>query len=519
MDPTESGLESAAAEEHARDQRVLLSGTLQNISGLAVFAIASFGMNILLARAFGKGSNDFGVITLLTQGAFIAGAGTRFGMDMAAVRRVAIEAGQGALGKIRATVRMAAGMAGALSAVVAVILVLAAGPVSTFFKIKSNTPVRIAAIALVFVAVSQVYMGASRGLKIMRHTLYGYWVGQSVGWIVLTLVFWSVWQKTIATTVLAYAASWVLATVIATISWRSASRSFPHEHAEPGEAGELVRYGAPRAPAALLSQALFYADYFVLAHVLPSGDQRLSVYAACLRAVQALVLFLTAVANVFAPFVADLHHRGERDRLNELFKQITRWTIAGTIPLLLLFATAPGSVLRVYGGSYGQGSAWLRILLIGYFVNVSVGAAGFVLIMAGRTVWDLLVYAGSVVLDVVVASIVAPHLGPLGAAMAQTIALTVSNIVRVALVWKFVRIQPYDRNYARLAIPTGICAVAMIAIHSVLDGGPKWGVDLLGTGILGGLVYYVALLTVGLKDDERAAVLRFVKRGRPRTVR
>ena len=54
---------------------------------------------------------------------------------------------------------------------------------------------RAAAVALVFVAVAQVYLGGSRGLKIMRHTLYAYWIGQSISWIVFTLVAWAVFEQ------------------------------------------------------------------------------------------------------------------------------------------------------------------------------------------------------------------------------------------------------------------------------------------------------------------------------------
>ena len=81
-------------------------------------------MNILIARTFGKGSAAFGQITLITQLAFVAGAATRFGMDMAAVRRVAIEVGKGEPGRARAIVRLAIGIAAAVSAVVAAIVFL-----------------------------------------------------------------------------------------------------------------------------------------------------------------------------------------------------------------------------------------------------------------------------------------------------------------------------------------------------------------------------------------------------------
>ena len=205
--------EDAALPDHAeeaRDRRTILAGTGQNIIGLGVFVIASFGMNILIARAFGKGSPAFGQITLITQLAFVAGAATRFGMDMAAVRRVAIETGQGHQGRSRPIVRLAVSIAVVVSVVVAALALLAAGSIGDLLNVPSAS-VRAAAIALIFVAVAQVYLGGSRGLKIMRHTLYAYWIGQSVGWIVITLVLWAAIDKTVAVTTWAYGLSWVLA--------------------------------------------------------------------------------------------------------------------------------------------------------------------------------------------------------------------------------------------------------------------------------------------------------------------
>ena len=46
-------------------------------------------------------------------------------------------------------------------------------------------------------------------------------------------------------------------------------------------------------------------------------------------------------------------------------------------------------------------------------------------------------------------------------------------------------IQPYDRDYLRLLVPTAIGAPTMIGVHSALEG-PKWAIDLLGTGLIGG---------------------------------
>ena len=133
--------------------------------------------------------------------------------------------------------------------------------------------------------------------------------------------------------------------------------------------------------------------------------------------------------------------------------------------------------------------------------------------MVGRTGWDLLVYALSFVLDLAIAITLVPHPAPTGAAIAQTTALVVSNALRLWLVWRFVRIQPYDRYYARLLIPTAVGAVVMLAVHAV-TAGPHWAVDLFATGVIGGAAYYVTLLFFGLTPEERASVVTMIAKAR-----
>jgi O-antigen/teichoic acid export membrane protein len=313
------------------------------------------------------------------------------------------------------------------------------------------------------------------------------------------LAGWGV-SESAGMTVLAYAVSWALATLAAWFFWERETAGFPRLPAGPNEVRDLVRYGAPRAPAALLAQLLFWTDYFVFG--LYAKGAQLGVYAAAVRVAQALVLFLIAVNYMFSPFVADLHARGERDRLNGLFKAVTRWVVAGSIPILLLLLIVPGPVLRLFGGEFQSGTTALRILLIGQSVNVATGSVGFILIMVGRTGWDLAVYAASFVLDLAVAFLLVPHLHAEGAAIAQAVTLVASNGARLYLVWRFVHIQPFNRHYARLAIPAGVGAGVMIAVHLALRNA-AWPVDLMATGLAGGLAYAAVLLTTGLTPLER----------------
>src|SRR5207244_9409753 len=114
---------------------------------------------------------------------------------------------------------------------------------------------------------------------------------------------------------------------------------------------------------------------------------------------------------VLSPFGADLHHRGEHDKLDALYKNVTRWGLATTLPILLALAILPGTIMRVYGPEFVAGKSALPILIIGLIVPVIVGTVGFILIMVGRTGWDLLVYLGSFVTAVGIAVILAPRIG------------------------------------------------------------------------------------------------------------
>jgi O-antigen/teichoic acid export membrane protein len=437
---------------------------------------------------------------------------------------VAILIGRHQAARSRGLVRRSVLIATAVSVPFAVLAFVASPSLAERFSglPEAATPAfRAAAITVPIAALAFTYMGATRGLKIMRFTLYAQWIAQPIGWIALTLGMWALLRTSPGVATLAFGASWALALAIAWYGWEKEQRRF-EPASEGGEGipeertGALLRFGAFRAPATLFSQLIFWTDFFVLS-VLWSGQGAegaavTGVYGAVLRAGQSLFLFLTSVSLTFSPFVADLHHRGERDRLDALYKQVTRWTLAATIPVLLVLAILPEQVLRIFGADFTGGAAALRIIIVGMIVPVMVGTVGFILIMAGRTGWDLLVYVAGFTIDVGLAlALAGPNaLGIRGAAIAQACTLTFSAVARLLLVRRFLAIWPFDRAYLRLIVPTAVGAVAMILVHLALPEA-KWLINLLGSFAVGGAAYAVALVAVGIAPGERRSLFRMAR--------
>jgi len=498
-------------EEHSssnRDYLNILSGTSQNVIGIVIAAAATFAAQILISRTLGR--EGFGVVTVVTMAAFVLSFLTRAGTDMAVLRDVAMEIGEGRTHRIRVPVARSAQIAGVVSVLVAIAMVIWADPIRALFDLpglKSTWVVESAALGLPFLALANVWLSATRGLKIMRYTLYVFWAGQPIVWILLMLIGWQLYA-TEWMSVLAYSLSWAWAAAVAWWFWRKESRGWEPAPMEKGDLTRLFRYAGPRAPAALFSQLLFWTDLFVLTNF--ASDADIGVYSAALRAGQILVLFLTSVSLMFSPFVADLHNRGERDRLDGLFKALTRWTLAATIPAFLLLVVAPQSALRIFGSEFAGGGTALLILLAGQFVNVATGSVGFVLIMVGRTGSDLVVYAASLVLNLGLAFLLCPSMGMEGAAIANAVTFAVSKWTRLVLVKRFVGIQPYDANYVRLLGPSAAALVAMWLVHKMAAS--AWLVDLIVTGAAGLVVYTAVYWFVGLTPAERKGAAAIIKR-------
>ncbi|RPH83416.1 MAG: lipopolysaccharide biosynthesis protein [Candidatus Rokuibacteriota bacterium] len=489
-------------------ERTLLSGTAANVVGLGVGVAAAMATQILLGRTLLPGA--FGIVTVAVQVAFVASAGTRFGMDMAAVRLVAIGRGARAADHLRSLVDRCALVAFAASVVLAAVLAASAPLFGDY-----DRAIALAAAGIPFIALTSVYLGAARGLTQMRQTLYVFWIGQPVVWIAFAGAAIAAGGESDAV-ILAYGASWLVASVAAWALWRREARAFAGRPATREEVRAALRYGLPRAPAALLAQAIFWADLWVLA-AFEQGTE-LDAYSAAARISQVLLLFLTSLNLVFSPFAADLHARGERERLGELFKRSTRWALAATLPLLIVLFVAADDVLEAFSSRYEIGEGALRILLAGQAVNVATGGVAFILIMTGFTGVDLVDNALGLGLLVGLAVVLTAGFGMEGAATAAAVSIAVLNVVRLVQVRRRVGIQPYERVYLALALPAGAAALAAVGAHAALLGS-AWWVSLLVTGACG-LVAYVALLPLALSTHERVLLRQLpgrLRSGRPAT--
>lgn len=145
---------------------------------------------------------------------------------------------------------------------------------------------------------------------------------------------------------------------------------------------ELVTCGTPILLAAVTNLLLQRADLWVVGMYLP--EEEVALYGAAARLITVVAIPLVMASAVLSPMIADLHAKGEKQRLEKVLRIVAT---LGSLPalfvvLVLMFAGEP--ILGfIYGDYYRESATILTILACGQLASMWAGVCPQLLIMTG----------------------------------------------------------------------------------------------------------------------------------------
>lgn len=321
------------------------------------------------------------------------------------------------------------------------------------------TLMRLFALFLPLATVTLILLGATQGYG----TVVPFVGVEQIGKPVLRVLI-AVPVALLAPGVLGLATAWLAPTlagvVIACVSLRRCRRTDPGPAPVPAEATTRQGFWAFAAPRAISS--VFDISSVWVGVILLSGlatSEEAGIYTAVGRVVIAATLIQLAIRLAVAPEISRLLAVGDLPQACHLHRVSTRWVVLFSWPLLALLASFPGTVLSLFGPEFEQGADALVVLCIASAVNVGVGNAQTVLLMAGKSSWHLAVTGAAFAVQLAVGVLAVPRLGVMGAALSWGVALVVENLVSAALVRRHPGFTVVDNEYL-LATATGLCLTA-----------------------------------------------------------
>jgi O-antigen/teichoic acid export membrane protein len=106
------------------------------------------------------------------------------------------------------------------------------------------------------------------------------------------------------------------------------------------------------------------------------------------------------------------------------------------LPLVAALVVFPGQILALFGRDFAGQGAVLAVLAVGQLINVATGPAGYLLMMTGHEADTSRVALGTAALAILLAFLVIPNAGVLGAAWVVTVVVAIRNLAFVVYVQK-----------------------------------------------------------------------------------
>lgn len=220
------------------------------------------------------------------------------------------------------------------------------------------------------------------------------------------------------------------------------------------------------------------------------------------------VAILASVNYIFSPIIANLHNQNEMEKLEKIFKVVTRWVFVLSLPIYFILVVNSESVLRIFGAKYVAGAVPLMILCTGQLINFSTGSVGIMVTMTGKSFITLMNSLVFILFNIVLDILLVPAYGITGAASGFAVSLAVVNLLKLIQVYYFLGIHPYS---LRLFIPVS-SAVLMFTLILLLNAiFPRGIINTLIYSFLGVVVYIVIMANTIHEEDKE--ILEYVVSG------
>lgn len=172
---------------------------------------------------------------------------------------------------------------------------------------------------------------------------------------------------------------------------------------------------------------LTHCDILVLEHF--RDPEEVAVYFAAVKTLALVAFVYFSVSAAVAHRFTQYHVSGRKEELAAFLAQAIRWTFWPSLAATALLLALGIPFLKLFGASYTAGYPAMWVLAIGLLARAAVGPVERLLNMLGEQRVCAMIYGFAFVLNLVLAVILIPRYGMMGAAAATASALTAESIL------------------------------------------------------------------------------------------
>jgi O-antigen/teichoic acid export membrane protein len=192
------------------------------------------------------------------------------------------------------------------------------------------------------------------------------------------------------------------------------------------------------------------------------------VYDVAFMLSQFIIFFGPVLNYFFQPIMSEYDAENDSQRMDKLYKIITRWLVILTFPLFTLLVLFPETLLGAFfGAEYRDGGFVLMLLAIGFYAARFVGLSGSFLTATGDTKVLMYISGLTAALNFGLNILLIPVFGIRGAAITTVSSTVLNNSIQSVYIYTSSGIHPFTKE---LLLPV-IMSLAFLGVtESVISG-------------------------------------------------
>lgn len=436
-----------------------------NIAGTLLKYIGNF----IIQRGFGVAI--FGLYSLGLSFAMLIASLFNMGLDNAMLRYIPIYRGKQNPGALRGLVIFCTALVGVAGIAGAILMIVFTPALVALRHVSKDIPMLTTIFILMapmipLLCMQTVWFGGLQGFKAFKLRVLSQRLAPALALIVLLLAV-LIFSRHIKGVLIATLLSTLIGTVLSLYYlFRLVARQ-SKQHSGDYEMREWLGFATPNFLTSITDTVLESTDTLLLAFFSVSSFG-LGQYAAAIKYSNFIPLPLISLNTMFAPIIAELHSKGEFQKLEAMFKVVTRWTIILSLPIFVVTTVFSAPLLAISGGGFISAWPLLIAFSLGGIINAGTGCVGYMLLMTGHQKLSFVNSLAGIIVNVIFGVILTPRYGAMGTAISTGLAVVVLNIARLLQVRLLLKIQPYSWAVLKPLVAGLISAAIAGALFYVL---------------------------------------------------
>jgi O-antigen/teichoic acid export membrane protein len=407
--------------------KIVLRGAVESISVRVAGVALSYAATLLLSRLLGV--SDYGRYAIALSWVLVLTLPAKAGFDNSSLRYATVYLERGDGSSLRAFIRFAAGTITALSLTVALLIYLL-GQQITSVEPKLLVWGALMVLPLALLTLYSVLMrtaGRVIASQFYEQMLRPSLIILAVTGLVLTGKRLDAGNALMITSLAAFGALFVL--------WMHFRRVFGGALRHRSDFTPWREWLAVSVPMLIMGivQELMNHIEIILLGILTSARYA-GLFAASWRLASFVPFAFVGLSTMAAPLIASAHDRGASDELFRVSALVARVGVGFAALVTLLLLLAGKWLLSLFGPGFADAYPILATLLLGGLVNAFTGIVGYLMILTGREKQSLAIFAGALVLSIVLNLLLIPRFGAVGAAVASSSATIAWNLAMLVYV-------------------------------------------------------------------------------------